>query len=98
MGEHNENPLSVAKKNGQQIVKVVDLGDDFGLVDIKLVPMFADEEKKTLAIGVVVVAGPTSRIAGITPVPVVIAEVGRITVEELRSSVARALQPPEQPA
>jgi len=95
MGEHLDNPLAQAKKAGQRIVEVIDLGDDFGLAGISIRPTW-DETKENLCFVLVVAAGPTSKLVGIQAVPVVVGELARIPIADLRASVARALQPPEQ--
>lgn len=95
MGEHHSNGLSQAKKAGQRIIEVVDLGDDFGLAGISIKPVW-DEAKENLCFVLVVAAGPTSKLVGIQAVPVAVGELARIPIAELRAAVARALQPPEQ--
>lgn len=94
MGEHHLNGLSRAKASGQQIVKVIDLGDDFALAGAAIVPSF-DEEKKHLCFLLVAQAGKNSQLVGLQIVPTVIAEVGRISIEELKAGITRALNPPE---
>lgn len=95
MGEHHSNRLSQAKKAGQQIVKVLDLGDEYALASIQLVPVF-DEQKENLCVLVVAMAGLNSRIAGLQMVPTVMGEIARMPVAELKAGIAKALQPPEQ--
>lgn len=92
MGEANGNSLHRAKEAGQPIVKVSDLGDGFGLIGLRLTAAY-DETGESLCALLVVDAGKTSIIAGITPVPTVIAELGRIKVADLKAGIAEALKP-----
>lgn len=93
VGEHLENPLAQAKRSGQRIVQVVELGGDFGLAGVSIVPMLAADAADTLCLNLVVAAGPTSKLVGIQPVPVVLAELARIPVSKLREKLAAALKP-----
>lgn len=93
MGEANGNPLHRAKEAGQPIIKVVDLGDDFAMAGIRLMPAF-DETKENLCVLLVIDAGKSSRLVGLTPIPTVIAEVGRISIAELKDGITKAMNPP----
>ena len=94
VGDHLVNPLSRAKEAGQQILKVVDLGDEYALANIQLQPAF-DETKEHLCVLLVAVAGRNSPLVGLQAVPVVIGEVGRVKVADLKAGIAAALSPPE---
>jgi hypothetical protein len=93
VGEHHSNGLSRAKAAGQQIVKVVDLGDDFAMAGVQLLPVYTDETKDTLAFVVSVMAGRNSPLVGLQVVPTIVSEVGRISVAELKASISKALSP-----
>lgn len=96
MGEHLTNPRAQAKAkaNGQQIIKVIDLGDDFALAGARILPTF-DQDKKHLCFLLVAEAGKNSSLVGLQVVPTVIAELGRIAVEDLKAGITGALNPPE---
>ena len=94
MGDHLVNPLSRAKEAGQQIVRVLDLGDDFGLVGARIVPTF-DSEKTHLCFLLVADAGKNSSLVGLQLVPTVVTELGRIAIADLKAVIVGALSPPE---
>ena len=98
MGESNGNPLSLAKRRGETIVKVVDLGDDYCLAGCRLQVVFGDEKGESLAVLLLLDAGKNSSLVGVTSVPTVIAELGRISVADLKAGIARALLPQPEPA
>lgn len=93
VGEANGNPLHRAKEAGQQIVKVVDLGDDFGMAGVRLDVAWDGEAKEHLCVLLVVDAGKNSRLMGLQVVPTVLAELGRIKVADLKAGIAQALAP-----
>jgi hypothetical protein len=97
VGDHHSNGLSRAKEAGQQIVKVVDLGDDYGMAGVRLDIAWDSEAKENLCVLLVVDAGKNSRLVGLQVVPTVIAELGRIKVSDLKAGIANALHPPGEP-
>lgn len=92
MGDHRANGLSRAKASGQQIIKVVDLGEDFALAGIRLETAF-DSTKEHLCVLLVMDAGKNSQLVGLRVVPTVICEVGKIRVADLKAGIAEALNP-----
>ena len=96
MGEHHGNPLARAKAEGRQITQVFDLGDDFALVGISIQPVWADETKESLCFVLMAAAGPTSKLVGVQAVPVVVGELARISVADLKAKVKAVLQPETQ--
>ena len=95
MGEANGNPLSLAKRRGEQIVKVADLGDGYALAGVGLTTAF-DAERENLCVLLVVNAGRNSALVGLQVVQTVIAEVGRISLADLKTSIAAALDGPKE--
>lgn len=93
MGEHHLNGVSRAKAEGQAIIKVVDLGDDFAMAGCRLDVAY-DETRENLCVLLVMDAGKNSRLVGLQVVPTLIAELGRIPVAELKAGIAKALTPP----
>lgn len=92
MGQHHSNGLSLAKERGEKIIKVVDLGDEYALAGIRLETAF-DTEKEHLCVLLVMDAGRKSIIAGLQVVPTVLAEIGRISIADLKAGIAGALSP-----
>lgn len=92
MGEHGSNGVAKAVAAGQPVIKVVDLGDDFAMAGIRLMPAF-DDTKENLCVLLVIDAGKNSRLVGLTPIPTVIAEIGRISVAELKAGITQAMNP-----
>lgn len=93
VGEHNTNGVAKAVSKGQQVIRVVDLGDDFALAGCRLECAF-DESKENLCVLLVMDAGRNSRLVGLQVVPTLIGEVGRIPVAELKAGIVKALTPP----
>ena len=79
----------------QKVIKVLDLGDGFAFADVGIRAVWADETKETLAFVLVALAGKNSQLMGLQAIPTVVAELGRIKVEDLKAGIAKALNPPE---
>jgi len=92
MSDHHVNGFSRAKASGQEIVRVVDLGDDFALKGIRFETAF-DSAKEHLCVLLVMDAGKNSTLVGLRVVPTVLAEVARISVADLKAGIAQALNP-----
>jgi hypothetical protein len=92
MSDHHVNGFSRAKAAGREIIKVVDLGDDFGLKGIRFETAF-DSTKEHLCVLLVMDAGKNSSLVGLRVVPTVLAEVARISVADLKAGIAEALNP-----
>jgi hypothetical protein len=92
VSDHHVNGFSRAKAAGQEIIKVVDLGDDFALKGIKLETAF-DSTKEHLCVLLVMEAGKNSTLVGLRVVPTVLMEVARISVADLKAGIAEALSP-----
>jgi hypothetical protein len=92
MADRSVNGLSRAKAAGHEIIKVVDLGEDFALAGIRLETAF-DSTKEHLCVLLVMDAGKNSQLVGLRVVPTVIAEIGKIRVEDLKAGIAHALNP-----
>jgi hypothetical protein len=93
MGEHHTNGVARAHAQGQPVIKVVDLGDDFALAGCRLEVAW-DETKEHLCVLLVMDAGKNSRLVGLQVVPTLIAELGRIPVADLKAGIAKAMTPP----
>lgn len=93
MGEHHTNGVAKAAATNQQIIRVVDLGDDFALAGCRLEVAW-DETKENLCVLLVMDAGKNSRLVGLQVVPTLIGELGRIPVAELKAGITKAMVPP----
>ena len=98
MGDHHVNGFAKAKAADQKIVKVVDLGDDFGMAGVRLDVAY-DETGEYLCVLLLLDAGKNSRVVGLQVVPTILAELGRIKIDTLKASIIEVLAPkaPEQP-
>lgn len=93
MGDHHTNGVAKAKAAGQQIIKVVDIGDDFAIAGCRL-DFAYDETQENLCVLLVLDAGKNSRLVGLQVVPTILAELARIPIAELKAGIAKATTPP----
>ena len=92
VGDHKTNGVSLAKAADKPIIKVADLGDDFALAGCRL-EVARDETGENLCVLLVMDAGKNSRLVGLQVVPTLIAELGRISVTELKAGITKAMAP-----
>lgn len=92
IGEHHSNGVARAAAAGEKIVQVVELGDDFAMSGIRLMPAFS-ENREHLCVLLVIDAGKNSRLVGVQVIPTVIAEIGRISLVDLKAGISKALSP-----
>lgn len=95
VNEARNNPLARAKAEGRPIQEVFDLGDDFALAGVAIRPVF-DETKENLCFILVAAAGPVSKLVGVQAVPVIVGELARVPIAELKAKVKQVLQPEPQ--
>lgn len=97
MNEARRNPLAEAKRNGETIVQVADLGDGYCFHHFEI--QAARGEDGTFAAMLVAVGGKASSIVGLQPVAVPLGPIGSIPLANLKKMFAEALgdKPPESP-
>lgn len=93
VNEARQNPLAKAKAEGRPIQDVFELGDDFALAGLAIKPVWEDEKKEVVCFVLVVAAGPSSKLVGVRAVPVIIGELARIPLADLKAGVKAVLQP-----
>jgi len=72
---------------------VMELGDGNAIsAEIRVVPQFVDEGK-AVAFFLTCLGGPISDIAGFRPMPLMIAELGKIPLADLQARIAEAFAP-----
>lgn len=96
MGEANGNPLSQAKKRGEQIVQVAALGDGFALMGLSLEPVL--QEGKLVAYVVANCCKPSAIVGIEKVVKVAIGKCGEFDVNLLKSKIAEGLGETWEPA
>ena len=89
MSESAHNPLAQAKKRGEQIVEVANIGDGFAILGLSIEPIVHDGK---LSAFVVVNGCKPSTIVGIDRVvKVALGKVGETDLIELKKNIAKGL-------
>lgn len=88
MGDARLNPRSIAKAQGKQMVRATDLGDGVALVGFELqamVPVVAEGEEPTVAVGIFAIGGRASPLSlNVELRAVLVSELGRIPTANLK--------------
>jgi len=89
VGEHTLNP--VAKANGvpQKFVRAIPIGEEYAVLGLSLEPMLSDDEH--LCAVLTVVGGRESSLMPTVPVKLVLGELGRISLADLREKLGAAI-------
>ena len=89
MGDHHLN--SVAKANGvpQRMVRAIPIGEDYAVLGISLEPMLSEDGH--LCAVLTVVGGRESSLVPTVPVKLVLGELGRISLADLREKLGKAI-------
>jgi len=89
IGDHHVNP--VAKANGvpQKFVRAIPLGEGYAVLGLSLEPMLSDDEH--LCAVLTVVGGRESSLMPTVPVKLVLGELGRISLSDLREKLGKAI-------
>lgn len=101
MGDHHFNPAAIAKASGRpqpQQIRLLNLGDNIGLSHFEIQPIQiqdAETGEKFISAALVAVGAKTSDLAmSIELRGVVIAELGRVSLAELKSKISQ--EPPKE--
>lgn len=102
MSDHRLNPQSLAKAQGKTVVRATDLGDGVALVGFELQPMVpipADGEEATIAVGVFAIGGRASPLSlSVELRAVFMGEWGRIPTENLKRMLSEEPATPTEEA
>lgn len=85
MGDHRFNPVARAAAQGKQVVRALDIGEGFALLGTQLLPVLQGEE---LVIFLTVIGGKDSPVVGLEPRPVVVREIARVPLANVRRALA----------
>lgn len=99
VGEHHLNPVARANAEPQKAVRVIDIGEGYGIIGLTLEPVVSfssDETEQYFCAVLSVVGGKRSDLVPMEVTKLIIGEVGRLPVSKLREMLSRALGP-EQP-
>lgn len=93
VGDHLLNP--VAKANGvpQRMVRAIPIGEDYAVLGISLEPMLSAgaEGEQDLCAVLTVVGGRESSLVPTVPVKLILGEVCRISLADLREKLGKAI-------
>lgn len=95
MREARLNPVAVANAAPQKHVRAIDTGDGYAVIGIALEPVTSissDEGEANFCAVLTVVGGKQSELMPMTPVKLILGEVGQIPVAKLRAMFAKALE------
>lgn len=88
MGDARFNPQAMAKAQGKQMIRATDLGDGVALVGFELQPLMpvpAEGEEATVAVGLFAIGGKSSPLSiGVELRAVLVTELGRVTLAHLK--------------
>ncbi len=85
MREARFNPVAQAARDGKQLVRSLPIGDGYALLGTQLIPMIQGDD---LAVYLTVVGGKESPITGLEPKPVIIREIARVPLANVRRALA----------
>lgn len=100
MGEHNLNGVALANAKAKAPVRYIDIGDGYGVIGVSVDPVLGlDSDGSTdLCVILSVVGGKVSDLMPMQPVKLVLTELAKVPLPELRKKLEAALNPPETPA
>lgn len=88
MGDHLVNPQAMARAQGKQMVRAIDLGDGVALVGFELQPLMAvpaEGEEASVAVGLFAIGGKSSPLSlNVELRAVLVTEFGRVTLAHLK--------------
>ncbi len=85
MGDHRFNPTARAVAEGKQVARALDIGENFALLGTQLIPIVQGDD---LAVYLAVVGGKESPISGLQPHPVILREIARVPLGNVRRALA----------
>lgn len=101
MGEHRHNPIAQANSEPRKMVQAIDLGDEFALIGLQLMPAL-DESKENLVVLLAAIGGRNSPLVPLQPKPVVIMELTKVPLASIRRALGgeapAAVTPAVEPA
>lgn len=98
MGAHHHNPIARANAEPQRMVPAISLGEGYAALGVTLEPMIAEEgDEKFFCAVLSVVGGRESKLVPLVPVKVILGELGRVKVSDLRLKLAEAIDGPKEP-
>lgn len=88
----------VARANGvpQRQVAVMPIGEGYGILGLTLEPMLSEDKESFCAV-LTVVGGRQSDLVPMVPVKLVLGELARVSVVDLRAKLAAAIDGPREP-
>jgi len=89
MGEHHVNPVAKANVVPQRMVRAIPLGEGYAVLGLSLEPMVSDDEH--LCAVLTIVGGRESSLVPTIPVKLVLGELGRISLSDLREKLGKAI-------
>ena len=95
MGEHLRNPVALANAPARREVTTMPIGEGYALLGLTLEPMMSDDEHVCAVLTIVGVR--ESRIGLPKPAKLVLGELGRISLADLRAKLAEAIDGPKEP-
>src|SRR5262245_14529621 len=97
VGEHRFNPQGIAKAHARPVLKLatLDLGEDFQVSqEIRIISAIDGED---LCFVLSIFGGKSSLVAGAVGGPMILGEIGRIPIADLKARIASAMEPKETP-
>lgn len=98
MREARLNPVAQANAEPQRTVRAISLGEDYAALGLTLEPMLVEEDGEKYFCAVLsVVGGRESQFVPMVPVKLVLGELARVPLSQLREKLAAAIDGPKEP-
>ena len=96
MGEHHLNGVARANAAPQRRIEVLPIGENYVVAGVAIEPVLSDD-KDHLCVVLSVVGGRASDLVPTIPVKLVLGELARVRLEDLRGKLAAAIDGPKEP-
>jgi hypothetical protein len=91
------NPVARANAEPQRMVRAIPLGEDLAVIGLALEPMIAEEDGEQYFAAVLsVIGGRESKFVPTVPVKLVLGELARLKLSDLREKLAQAIDGPKK--
>ena len=92
VGEHRHNPIAKANGAPQQMVRALPIGESYAVLGVTIEPTIVMEDgEQSFAAILTVVGGRHSDLVPTVPVKLVLGELARIKLPDLREKLAAAI-------
>ena len=96
VGAHLRNPVAQANAAPQRRIEVLPIGENYVVAGVAIEPVLSDD-KDHLCVVLSVVGGRASDLVPTIPVKLVLGELARVKLEDLRGKLAAAIDGPKEP-